>query len=146
MIARIVVFCCARCDWWLFFAMRDTESAWRGSLAVVVAGVALGLLGLRLTALPVRSGEGRLLRPQSLRGRVGDGIVPGTPAVAFRHGFSTVAGSDWRDAHPCTVPMYGQSPLTLALFGLFVGYYVCYFAGLLIHHQRIVREQAGTGG
>jgi hypothetical protein len=42
---------------------------------------------------------------------------------------------------PVHGPDIGQSPLTLAIFGVFVGYYICYFVGLLIHHQRIVRSR-----
>jgi len=39
-------------------------------------------------------------------------------------------------------PAIGNSPLTLAMFGLLVGYYVCYFAGLLVHHRRFEQSQA----
>jgi hypothetical protein len=31
---------------------------------------------------------------------------------------------------------YQRSPLTLAIFGLLVGYYIAYYAGLLLHHRR----------
>lgn len=32
---------------------------------------------------------------------------------------------------------YQRSPLTMAIFGLLVGYYIAYYAGLLIHHRRL---------
>jgi hypothetical protein len=31
---------------------------------------------------------------------------------------------------------YQRSPLTLAILGLLLGYYVAYYAGLLLHHRR----------
>jgi hypothetical protein len=46
-------------------------------------------------------------------------------------------------APPIHGPDIGQSPLTLLTFGLVLGYYICYYGGLLIHHQRIVRSRPG---
>ncbi len=33
---------------------------------------------------------------------------------------------------------YQRSPLTMAIFGLLFGYYIAYYAGLLIHHRRVL--------
>ncbi len=41
-------------------------------------------------------------------------------------------------------PAFGNSPLTFAVFGLLIGYYITYFAGLLVHHRRFERTQAAT--
>jgi hypothetical protein len=38
-----------------------------------------------------------------------------------------------------TTPQLGNSPLTLLVVGLMIGYYVSYYAGLLVHHRRFVR-------
>jgi hypothetical protein len=38
-------------------------------------------------------------------------------------------------------PAIGNSPLTFAILGLTFGYYICYFAGLLVHHRRFERAQ-----
>ncbi|TAN04105.1 MAG: DUF1453 domain-containing protein [Rhodanobacteraceae bacterium] len=32
---------------------------------------------------------------------------------------------------------YQRSPLTMAILGLLLGYYIAYYAGLLIHHRRV---------
>jgi hypothetical protein len=32
---------------------------------------------------------------------------------------------------------YQRSPLTMAMLGLLLGYYIAYYAGLLIHHRRV---------
>ena len=31
-----------------------------------------------------------------------------------------------------------RSPLTLAILGLLIGYYIAYYAGLLVHHRRVL--------
>ena len=43
-----------------------------------------------------------------------------------------------------SAPAIGNSPLTLAMFGLLIGYYITYFAGLLVHHRRFERSQAAS--
>ena len=43
-------------------------------------------------------------------------------------------------------PAIGSSPLTMAMFGLLVGYYMAYFSGLLVHHRRFERAQAALAG
>jgi hypothetical protein len=37
------------------------------------------------------------------------------------------------------------SPLTLAILGLLLGYYIAYYAGLLIHHRRVLAARPATG-
>jgi hypothetical protein len=32
---------------------------------------------------------------------------------------------------------YQRSPLTMAVLGLLLGYYIAYYAGLLLHHRRV---------
>jgi hypothetical protein len=49
-------------------------------------------------------------------------------------------------AQPDARPEYRTESVDAGHLGLFVGYYVCYFAGLLIHHQRMLRERPGAGG
>lgn len=40
---------------------------------------------------------------------------------------------------------YQHSPLTSAILGLLFGYYIAYYAGLLIHHRRVLASQPSTG-
>lgn len=35
---------------------------------------------------------------------------------------------------------YQRSPLTLAILGLLLGYYIAYYAGLLIHHRHVLTD------
>lgn len=37
-----------------------------------------------------------------------------------------------------------QSPLTLAILGMLFGYYIAYYAGLLIHHRRVLASQSAA--
>ncbi len=37
-----------------------------------------------------------------------------------------------------------RSPLTLAILGLLLGYYIAYYAGLLLHHRRVLASQRAT--
>lgn len=37
-----------------------------------------------------------------------------------------------------------RSPLTLAILGLLLGYYIAYYVGLLLHHRRVLASQQAT--
>lgn len=39
---------------------------------------------------------------------------------------------------------YQRSPLTLMILGLLLGYYIAYYAGLLIHHRRVLAARPIT--
>lgn len=109
-------------------------------LAVGVAlGAVLGTLGLRLTRFE-RSPDGS------------DGYIP-NPWIGGLLTALLVARLAWRflvvmpqmehlPPGAGTPPAIGNSPLTLLVLGLLVGYYITYFSGLLIHHRRFERAQA----
>jgi hypothetical protein len=107
-----------------------------------VAGVALGLLGLRLTRFQIDPVKGDCYVPNPYIG----GLVTVLFLARLLYRFAMLS-PQMQDPTGATPPVHGpdigQSPLTLAIFGLLVGYYICYFAGLLIHHQRIVRSRPG---
>ncbi|MBM7128179.1 DUF1453 domain-containing protein [Dyella mobilis] len=122
------------------FAMRDAHLL--GGLASgVLAGVALGLLGLRLSRFQVDPVKGDCYVPNPYVGT----FVTALLLVRLLWRFAMLS-PQMQDPTGGTPPIHGpdmgQSPLTLAMFGLFVGYYICYYAGLLIHHQRILRGRA----
>jgi cytochrome b561 len=108
----------------------------------VVAGVALGLVGLRFSRFEVHPVKGDCYVPNPYIGA----IVTALLLARLLWRFAMLA-PQMRDpasvAPPIHGPEIGQSPLTLLTFGLVVGYYVCYYAGLLIHHQRILRSRPG---
>ncbi|MBU6246243.1 MAG: DUF1453 domain-containing protein [Xanthomonadaceae bacterium] len=108
----------------------------------VVLGAVIGVLGLRLTRFE-RSPDGS------------DGYIP-NPWIGALLTALLVARLAWRflvvmpqmqhlpAAGPGVPPAIGNSPLTLLVLGLLVGYYVTYFSGLLVHHRRFERTQAGA--
>lgn len=105
-----------------------------------VAGVALGLLGLRFSRFQLDPIKGDCYVPNPYIG----GLVTVLFLARLLWRFTMLA-PQLQDPTGATPPIHGpdigQSPLTMAMFGLFVGYYICYFAGLLIHHQRLVRSR-----
>jgi hypothetical protein len=102
-------------------------------VAGLAAGVALGFWGLRLTRFE-RKDDGVHYIPHGwfgigitvlLLGRLAYRLMVMWPAMQAAH----AAG-----AQHAPVP---RTPLTLALFGLLVGYYVCYYIGVL----RVAKKQ-----
>jgi hypothetical protein len=108
----------------------------------VVAGAALGLIGLRLTRFQVDPVKGDCYVPNPYVGTLVTVLFLGRLLYRF-----AMLSPQMQDPTGATPPVHGpdigQSPLTLAIFGLLVGYYICYFAGLLIHHQRLLRSRPG---
>jgi hypothetical protein len=111
-----------------------------GLLGGIAGGTALGLLGLNLTRFERDASGADVYVPNPwigagltvlLLGRLAWRFMVAMPATqdpgAFQFG-----------------PPLGNSPLTLLVFGLMVGYYVAYNAGLLVHHRRF--QQAGRAG
>lgn len=138
MTARIVVFVVLGALS-AFFAMRD-PALLEGLAAGLAAGGVLGLLGLRLTRFQIDTVKGDCYVPNPYIGALVTILL--LTRLLWRF---AMLSPQLRDpggaAPPIHGPDIGQSPLTLAMFGLFVGYYICYFAGLLLHHQRLLRSR-----
>lgn len=104
----------------------------------LLGGIALGLLGLRLTRFE-RGADGRdLYLPNPWIGATITALLVGRLAWRF-----LVLVPHAGMAGPMAVsstPQWGSSPLTLLVVGLMIGYYVSYYAGLLVHHQRFARS------
>jgi drug/metabolite transporter superfamily protein YnfA len=92
-------------------------------------GIALGLLGLRLTTFETTP-QGRFYTPHGgigvllsalLLGRLAYRLVVVWPLMHGAH----VAGED-------PMASFQRSPLTLAIFALLIGYYVTYYIGILL--------------
>jgi hypothetical protein len=140
---RIVFFAVLGClaTW---YAMRDAHLL--GGLAGgLIAGAILGIVGLRLSRFQVDPVKGDCYVPNPYVGA----LITALLLIRLLWRFAMVS-PQMQDATGTATPIHGppigQSPLTLAMFGLFVGYYVCYYAGLLIHHQRIVRGRPELQG
>ncbi|MFC5742453.1 DUF1453 domain-containing protein [Dyella tabacisoli] len=108
-----------------------------GLLGGVLAGSVLGFAGVRLTRFE-RDANGA------------DAYIP-NPWIGGALTVLLVSRLAWRflvtlpqmqdSAAASSAPPFGNSPLTLLVFGLMIGYYVVYYAGLMIHHRRFERAQ-----
>jgi MFS family permease len=136
MIARIAFFSVigALIAWGGLHNVRLLEGLFGG----VIAGAALGVAGLRLTRFERDATGNDLYIPNAWIGGLLTVLLIGR--LAWR--FLVVMPQLQDPAMAHTAPPMGNSPLTLAIFGLMIGYYICYFAGLLVHHRRFEREQA----
>jgi hypothetical protein len=103
----------------------------------LLGGIALGLLGLRLTRFE-RGADGRdLYLPNPWIGATITALLVGRLAWRFLV-MMPAAGAVNPMLAPAAPPL-GNSPLTLLVVGLMIGYYVSYYAGLLVHHRRFAR-------
>ena len=105
-----------------------------------LAGAVLGTVGLRLTRFERDAAGNDLYIPNAWIGALITALLIGR--LAWRFLVVMPQMQDPTVAH--SAPAMGNSPLTLAIFGLMIGYYVCYFAGLLIHHRRFEQAQLAT--
>jgi len=108
-----------------------------GLCSGIVAGAALGMVGLHLTRFERDAAGNDLYIPNAWIGGLITALLLGR--LAWR--FLVVMPQLQDPAMAHSGPTMGNSPLTLAIFGLMIGYYVCYFAGLLVHHRRFERAQ-----
>jgi MFS family permease len=112
-----------------------------GLFGGVLAGAALGLVGLRLTRFERGADGSDAYFPNPWIG--GALTVLLVARLAWR--LSVLAPLSTAAASPSQgMPAIGQSPLTLLVLGLMIGYYISYYAGLLIHHRRFERAQAAS--
>ena len=109
-----------------------------GLLGGALAGAALGSVGLRLTRFERDAGGNDLYTPNAWIGGLLTMLL--VARLAWRFLVAMPQLQDPAMAH--SAPAMGNSPLTLAVIGLMIGYYVCYYAGLLVHHRRFERAQA----
>ncbi len=91
----------------------------------LLAGALLGLVGLRLTRFETTA-EGHFYTPNTHIGVALSVLFVGR--MAYR--FIVLGGADAQNHAPLF-----QSPLTLVIFGLTVGYYLVYQTGILIHNH-----------
>jgi hypothetical protein len=97
-----------------------------GFAAGLLLGALLGLLGLRLTRFETTD-AGHFYTPNTHIGIALSVLFVGRIAYKF-----IVTGNGATAQNP-TLPF--QSPLTLFIFGLTVGYYIVYQTGILIHNH-----------
>ena len=112
--------------------IRLAEGALGG--AVLGAGLAI-VLGLRLTRFETGADGADYFVPNPWVGGVLTALLLGR--MAWR--FLALAPALAAGAAPHG-PAPGNSPLTMLVVGLTVGYYMAYSAGILFHHRQLKRQ------
>jgi len=112
----------------LVMAMSTRDSALCAAMTAGIAGgVALGWFGLKHTQFEITP-QGRWYTPHTYIGAFVSALFLGRVAYRFVVLYSTPHGIA-ADSDPFA--SYQKSPLTLAIFGVLVGYYVFYYIGVL---------------
>ena len=138
MITRVVIYVVLTCL--LAASGLHNLRLLEGLLGGLLAGGALGLLGLRLSRFERGADGGDYYVPNPWLGAALAVLLIGR--LVWRM-LPLLSGSGEGAAGytgPGAPPL-GNSPLTLLLFGLLIGYYLTYYVGLLVHHRRFQREQ-----
>ncbi|WHZ19858.1 MAG: hypothetical protein OJF55_002007 [Rhodanobacteraceae bacterium] len=102
-----------------------------GVAAGLLGGVVLGIVALRFTRFEI-DGINDCYVPNPWIGLALTALLLGRLLYRFMvlYPAMTHAAADGYAA-------YQRSPLTMAIFGLLIGYYIAYYAGLLLHHRRV---------
>ncbi|MGB3463207.1 MAG: DUF1453 domain-containing protein [Rhodanobacter lindaniclasticus] len=145
MIFRIVAFSFLGCV--LALSGLHRMALAEGLVGGVLIGAVLGLLGLRLTSFEVDPRKGDCYVPNPWIGGLLTVLLLGRLAWRFlvvwpqmRH----AAAAAQVGAYPAQPMGYASSPLTMLVIGLLVGYYICYYSGVLLHHRRFVQAHPGV--
>jgi hypothetical protein len=134
MLARVIVLA-ALAGLLALNGLRDPRLL-EGLAGGLLGGAALGLLGLRLTRFEQGANGTDLYLPNPWIGATVTALLVGRLAWRFLMLLPSTGGA----APAATVPPLGSSPLTLLVLGVTIGYYVSYYAGLLVHHRRFARS------
>jgi hypothetical protein len=108
-------------------ALRDL-SLLGALMAGVVSGAALGWFGLRHTKFEATA-EGKFYTPHTYIGMVVSALLIGRLAYRFIVVYPAMQVAEQADQNPFAA--FQRSPLTLAIFGVLIGYYVLYYIGVL---------------
>lgn len=136
MTVRIVMFSVIVCLMMLS-GLQDIRLA-EGALGGAVLGAGLAVaVGLRLTRFESGADGTDYFVPNPWVGGVLTALLLGRMAWRFLVLAPAFAGSAPVAAH---TPAPGNSPLTMLVIGLTVGYYLAYTVGILMHHRRHKRQ------
>ena len=113
-----------------------------GLLGGVMLGAALGALGLKLTRFERDPLLGDCYVPNPWVGGVLTALLVGRLAWRFTQLAPQATAGGALPVAAAHGPALGDSPLTLLLIGLLIGYYLVYFTGLLVHHRRHLARRA----
>jgi hypothetical protein len=118
-----------------------------GLIGGLLIGALVGFVGLRLTRFETDPVKGDCYVPNPWVGTLVTVLFLGRLAWRFIvlapmfHQAATAAQSN--DMSPFAG--YTSSPLTVLIAGVLFGYYISYYAGLLVHHRRFQQAQLAGG-
>lgn len=116
-----------------FAATRDMNLL-GALLAGVAIGAALGWLGLRMTKFETTA-QGSFYTPHTYIGLIVSALLLGRIAYRFLAVYPSMHAAAQSNQNPFAA--YQRSPLTLAIFGVVVGYYILYYIGVLQTSRRL---------
>jgi hypothetical protein len=96
-------------------------------IAGLACGAVLGYVGLRHTQFDVTA-EGRFYTPHTYIGLIVTALFLGRVAYRVMNAYH---GAAFTGANPADPFAYHKSPLTLAMFGVLIGYYLLFNFGVL---------------
>ncbi|NII10890.1 DUF1453 domain-containing protein [Oleiagrimonas sp. C23AA] len=105
-----------------------------GLVGGLLAGLALALVGLKLTRFEVGQGGTDCYIPNAWIGGLLSAVVLGR--IAYRL-VELAPAMDQAQSQQQAMRQITHTPMTMAAFGLIFGYYIAYYGGLLIHHRRL---------
>jgi len=103
--------------------------------AGIAGGAALAWLGLRHTKFEITE-QGNFYTPHTWIGLAVSALLLGRIAYRFMVVYPVAHAASQAGANPFAA--YQKSPLTLAIFGVVVGYYVAYYSGVLVKSREAV--------
>lgn len=107
-----------------------------GLAAGLGGGLLLGMLALKLTRFEI-DGQSDCYFPNPWIGMGLTALFIGRLLYRF-----AVLYPQMTQVAPSTHAAWQRSPLTLAILGLLLGYYIAYYTGLLLHHRRVAAQGA----
>jgi hypothetical protein len=125
-------------------AARDLATL-AGLLAGAAGGAALGYIGLRHTQFEVTA-QGRFYTPHTYIGLVVSALFIGRILYRLLSGAYLYSAQAAAAANQNPFQAYGRSPLTLAIFGALVGYYLVFYLGVLQKTKAPTGTAPGVGG
>lgn len=117
----------------LLFASARESALVASLLGGAACGAALGYIGLRHTKFEVGP-QGRFYTPHTYMGLLVTALFIGRILFRVLPGVAAASATRPADANP----LHGaaSNPATLATFGVLMGYYLCYYVGVLWNNAR----------
>ena len=113
-----------------------------GLVAGLLGGALLGTVGLKRTRFEI-SGQKDCYVPDPWIGLALTTLLLGRLIYRFMQIYPAMQAVAMHADSSAGFASMQRSPLTLGMFGLLFGYYICYYAGILMHRrQALARLQA----